>query len=247
MALREEFEQSGNWLFRWRSYVPLVLMLPMLAAMHHPDFLCQDRGGLDAWALVCLAVSLAGLAIRVVTVGHVPRGTSGRNTHEGQVAEVLNTSGIYSVVRHPLYLGNFVIWVGIAMFCRLWWLTAIFALAFWIYYERIMFAEGEFLRRKFGGAYLAWAEKTPAFLPRLTGWRRPELPFSLRTVLRREYPGLFAICACFFALEAYQRVVIRGEWRPNPLWTGVFIAGLLAFLALRTLKRRTMLLVVDGR
>jgi len=110
-----------------------------------------------------------------------------------------------------------------------------------------MFAEGEFLRRKFGEAYLAWAEKTPAFLPRLTGWRRPELPFSLRTVLRREYPGLFAICACFFALEAYQRVVIRGEWRPNPLWTGVFIAGLLAFLALRTLKRRTMLLVVDGR
>jgi len=190
---------------------------------------------------------LAGLAIRVVTVGHVPRGTSGRNTHEGQVAEVLNTSGIYSVVRHPLYLGNFVIWLGIAMFCRLWWLTAIFALAFWIYYERIMFAEGEFLRRKFGEAYLAWAEKTPAFLPRLTGWRRPELPFSLRTVLRREYPGLFAICACFFALEAYQRVVIRGEWRPNPLWTGVFIAGLLAFLALRTLKRRTMLLVVDGR
>jgi protein-S-isoprenylcysteine O-methyltransferase Ste14 len=247
MALREEFERTGNWLFRWRSYIPLVLLAPMLAAMHHPDYLAQDRSGNDAWAVVCMAVSLAGLAIRVLTVGHVPRGTSGRNTHDGQIAEVLNTSGIYSLVRHPLYLGNFVIWIGVAMFCRLWWLTAIVALLFWIYYERIMFAEEEFLRRKFGDAYVAWANHTPAFLPRLSGWRRPDLPFSLRTVLRREYPGLFGICVCFFALEAYQRVVIHGQWRPNPLWTGIFIAGLVLFLALRTLKRKTTLLAVEGR
>jgi hypothetical protein len=73
------------------------------------------------------------------------------------------------------------------------------------------------------------------------------LPFSLRTVLRREYPGLFAICACFFAMEAYQRVVIQGQWRPNPLWTGIFLAGLVLFLTLRTLKRKTTLLAVEGR
>ncbi len=247
MALREELERTGNWLFRWRSYLPLVLVLPTMAAMHHPDFLRQDRSGYDVWALVCLAVSMVGLGIRVVTVGHAPRGTSGRNTHEGQIAEVLNTTGMYSLVRHPLYLGNYIIWLGISMFCGLWWLVVIFALGFWIYYERIMFAEEEFLRRKFGEAYLRWADVTPAFLPRLSGWRRPELPFSLRTVLRREYPGLFAICASFFALEAYHRVAIRGDWRPNPLWTGIFLAGLAVFILLRTLKRKTAILAVEGR
>ena len=247
MTLREEFERSGNWLFRWRSYLPLVLVAPLLLAMHHPDYLRQDRSGNDVWALVCLAVAFCGQAIRVLTVGFVPRGTSGRNTHDGQIAEVLNTTGIYSLVRHPLYLGNFIVLVGISMFCGLWWLTTIFALAFWLYYERIMFAEEEFLRRKFGEAYVAWGETTPAFLPRLHGWKRPSLPFSLRTVLRREYPGVFAICASFFALEAYQRVVIHNEWQPNPLWSGVFIAGLLLFIALRTLKRNTTLLAVDGR
>lgn len=247
MALREELERTGNWLFRWRSYLPLVLIVPTVAAMHHADYLVQDRDGQDVWALVCLVVSLAGLGVRVATVGHVPRGTSGRNTHEGQVAEVLNTSGMYSLVRHPLYLGNYVIWLGISMFCGISWLIVIFALGFWLYYERIMFAEEEFLRRKFGEAYLTWSETTPAFLPRLRGWKRPELPFSLRTVLRREYPGLFAICACFFALEAYQRVVIQGQWRPNPLWTGIFLTGLLLFLTLRTLKRKTTFLAVEGR
>jgi len=247
MALREELERAGNCLFRWRSYIPLLLIVPMLLAMHHPDYLAQDRAGNDMWAVFCLAVSLCGLGIRVVTVGHVPRGTSGRNTHAGQIAEELNTTGMYSLVRHPLYLGNFTIWIGISLFCRLWWLTAIFALVFWIYYERIMFAEEEFLRRKFGEPYLAWANPTPAFLPRFTGWKRPELPFSLRTVLRREYPGLFGICASFFALEAYQRVAIQGQWRPNPLWTGIFLTGLVVFVALRTLKRKTTLLMVEGR
>lgn len=247
MALREEFERTGNWLFRWRGYLPLVLILPMLLGMHHPDYLRQDRSGQDVWALYCLAVTLVGLGIRAVTVGFVPAGTSGRNTHDGQIAETLNTSGIYSLVRHPLYLGNFVMWLGVSMFCGIWWLTVLMALVFWIYYERIMFAEEEFLRRKFGEVYMAWAEVTPAFLPRLRGWKRPELRFSLRTVLRREHPAILATCLIFFLLEAYQRVVIRGEWQPNLLWTGIFVAGLVVSLTLRTLKRNTSLLAVDGR
>jgi len=247
MALREEFERTGNWLFRWRGYLPLVLILPMLLGMHHPDYLRQDRSGQDVWALYCLAVTLVGLGIRAITVGFVPAGTSGRNTHDGQIAETLNTSGIYSLVRHPLYVGNFVMWLGVSMFCGIWWLTVLMALVFWIYYERIMFAEEEFLRRKFGEAYMAWAEVTPAFLPRLRGWKRPELRFSLRTVLRREHPAILATCLIFFLLEAYQRVVIRGEWRPNLLWTGIFVAGLVVSLTLRTLKRNTSLLAVDGR
>jgi hypothetical protein len=32
VALRNEFERSGVWLFRWRGYLPLVLFIPVLAA-----------------------------------------------------------------------------------------------------------------------------------------------------------------------------------------------------------------------
>jgi protein-S-isoprenylcysteine O-methyltransferase Ste14 len=247
MALREEFERTGNWLFRWRSYLPLFLILPMLLAMRQPRDFSQQQGWLDAWSLFCMAISLGGLAIRVVAVGHAPAGTSGRNTKEGQVAEVLNTSGIYSLVRHPLYLGNFIIWIGVSMFAMLWWLTVIYALAFWLYYERIMFAEEEFLRRKFGDVYLQWAASTPAFIPRLRRWKTANLPFSLRTVLRREYPGLFGIIASFYALNVYERLALQRQEGVEPLWTGIFLAGLAVFLVLRTLKRKTTLLAVEGR
>jgi len=247
MPLREEFERSGNWLFRWRSYLPLLVIVPMMLAIEHPHFLGVTGARPDFWPLVCMGISLCGLAIRAAAVGHAPAGTSGRNTRTGQIAESLNTTGMYSLVRHPLYLGNFVIWMGVSMYAMLWWLSALVALIFWLYYERIMFAEEEFLRRKFGDPFLRWAQGTPAFLPKLRGWKPPELPFSLRNVLRREYPGLFGIIACFYLLKAYERLVVEHQRAVEPLWTGIFIVGLVVFLVLRTLKRRTTLLTVAGR
>ena len=100
------------------------------------------------------------LAIRAYTIGHTPKGTSGRNTKK-QVANALNTTGAYSLVRNPLYLGIFFMGLGVALFAHLWWLTLIYVLAFWLYYERVIFAEEAYLRDKFGAEYLSWADRTP--------------------------------------------------------------------------------------
>ena len=76
-----------------------------------------------------------------------------------------------------------------------------FILIFGLYYERIMFAEEEFLRNKFGKQFEEWAENTPAFIPNLSEWKPPSLPFSIRPVLKKEYQGFFAIIAIFTFLE----------------------------------------------
>lgn len=39
MPLREEFERTGQWLFRWRSYLPLLLFPPVVAALHDFTYL----------------------------------------------------------------------------------------------------------------------------------------------------------------------------------------------------------------
>ncbi|HEY1602874.1 MAG TPA: methyltransferase, partial [Pirellulales bacterium] len=143
MALREDFESVGNWLFRWRSYLPLAL-IPILALGLWENRVAGFVPPLW-WTLICFAVSLTGLGVRIATIGFTPAGTSGRNT-DGQRADELNTSGIYSTVRHPLYLGNYLMWLGVTMYSQLWWLVTIVSLVFWLYYERIMFAEEEFLR-----------------------------------------------------------------------------------------------------
>lgn len=108
MALKEDFEQQGNWLFRYRSFLPIgILLIGLMVFIHstlvHHALVCTDT----YYEFIFLMVSLLGLGIRIYTVGYTPKNTSGRNTAEGQVADTLNTTGIYSIVRHPLYLGNF--------------------------------------------------------------------------------------------------------------------------------------------
>ena len=152
MSLKTELEQQGNWLFRWRSYLPLTMLLLVAVAMREFAWPLGSYRLHVVWQLVCIGISFAGLVIRCAIIGYVPQGTSGRTTRR-QIAESLNTTGIYSVVRHPLYLGNYIIGLGIMLVLLVWWLPVIYTLAFWLYYERIMFAEERFLLAKFGDAF----------------------------------------------------------------------------------------------
>ena len=246
MGLREEFEATGNWLFRRRGYLPLLLFPVLLVAARGSADPAGDHGVDLAWEGVCLLLALNGLALRIGTVGFVPRDTSGRNTG-GQQAGSLNTSGFYSVVRHPLYLGNYLMWLGVALFPRSWWAPVIVSLVFWLYYERIMFAEEEFLRRKFGSLYTSWAAITPAFLPRPRLWRRPGVRFCLLTVLRREHSSLLALMGSLTVLEAMSDHAYTGRWIVDPVWGTALAVTLVLCLAVRAVKHRTRLLQVEGR
>jgi protein-S-isoprenylcysteine O-methyltransferase Ste14 len=246
MALKKELKEQGEWLFRWRSYLPLLLAILFLAAFSSYESPFRNPQLDQIWELFCLSVSLVGLGIRILTIGYAPFGTSGRNTG-GQVAEVLNTTGMYSLVRHPLYLGNFIIWFGISLFFRLWWLSLITTLTFWLYYEKIMYAEEDFLEQKFGDAFREWARQTPAFVPKLRGWRAPSLSFSFRTAIRREYSGFFAIIASFTVLDILSEFYLHGRIVLDPMWLKIFAVGLIIYLTLRYLKKRTRILHVEGR
>jgi protein-S-isoprenylcysteine O-methyltransferase Ste14 len=246
MGLREEFEATGNWLFRRRGYLPLLLFPLLLVAARGSAYPSGDHAVDVAWEAVCLLLALIGLALRVGTVGFVPRDTSGRTTGDQQAGS-LNTSGFYSIVRHPLYLGNYLMWLGVALFPRSWWAPVIVSLVFWLYYERIMFAEEEFLRRKFGPLYTSWAATTPAFVPRPTLWRHPGARFCLLTVLRREHSSLLALMASLTALEVTSDYADTGRLIVDPLWGTALAVSLVLCLAVRTVKHRTRLLHVEGR
>ncbi|MCL4537085.1 MAG: isoprenylcysteine carboxylmethyltransferase family protein [Nitrospirae bacterium] len=246
MALKEELEKHGEWLFKWRSYLPLLILPVVLIALKDFEYLERIYGDTinDLWQVFCLTVSLLGLSIRCITCGYVPKETSGRNTKR-QKAGSLNTTGMYSIVRHPLYLGNFIIMLGISLFIQVWWLALISVLAFWLYYERIIIAEEEFLRRKFGGSYLEWSEKTPAFLPKFRNWQKPDLPFSFKSIIAREYTTLFVIIASFSLIDITGDIFIEGKL--DLAWIMVFAAGFMLYLTLRTLKKKTRILYVEGR
>ena len=104
MALINEIEKQGNFLFKYRGQFPIVLFILAIPFIYFTDSICLQIE--NNFTLAAIVLSSIGFVIRAYTIGTTPRGTSGRNTKE-QVAEELNRTGIYSMLRHPLYLGNY--------------------------------------------------------------------------------------------------------------------------------------------
>jgi protein-S-isoprenylcysteine O-methyltransferase Ste14 len=246
MALSDELQRQGIWLFRWRSYLPLAFIALIAVAFINFDWPFQSYLFHEYWEFVSLGVSLLGLTVRVLTVGHTPKGTSGRNARR-QIAEQLNTTGMYSLLRHPLYLGNYLIGLGISLVLFVWWLPLLFSLMFWLYYERIMFAEEAFLDQKFGEIFQNWAASTPAFVPRVRNWRRAPMPFSLLNVLRREYTAVMVVILGHAGIELVEHLIMDHRVVWEPFWVSLIMGGVVLYFALRMLKRQTEWLDVPGR
>jgi protein-S-isoprenylcysteine O-methyltransferase Ste14 len=207
--------------------------------------------GEETWDFFCLSVALLGLLVRVLTVGFVPRGTSGRNTTR-QKADTLNTTGMYSLVRHPLYLGNFLVFMGFVLLLKSGLFTLLAAVIYVVYYERIILAEEEFIAERHGEEFRAWTNVTPVIAPTFRNWVPPALPFSWRSALVREFHTLFLISVVFFITELLEGVLIEGstaqEWIAHePQWPALLVAGAVAYVVVRTVKKTTRWLNVADR
>lgn len=235
MALIHSFESAGNKLFRYRGQIPLFIFITAIPVIFLTDFSLFVDPVYLVITVASIVVAALGFVIRAYTIGTTPKGTSGRNTKE-QVAESLNTSGIYSMVRHPLYLGNYLMWLGLLMFTFNLYYIIIISLFFWIYYERIMFAEERFLEGKYGDEYLTWSKQVPAFIPAFSKFRKSNIPFSVKSVLRREYSGVLAMAVGYFYIDHLRYFVINQTIEPFRISTYVLAAAILLVLVLRTLK-----------
>jgi protein-S-isoprenylcysteine O-methyltransferase Ste14 len=250
MALQEEFESQGNWLFKYRGILPILILVVGLAVyiygeLHPERWMFTERPQIFYYEMVCLLVSLIGLGIRMFTVGYTPAGTSGRNT-KAQVADSINTTGIYSLIRHPLYVGNFFSWLGFAMLTANVWFIIAFILLYWLYYERIMFAEEQFLRKKYGEPYLSWSSKTPAILPQFSQYKKPIYPFSWKKVIRNEKTGLSGIFLVFVIFNVVGETV-RGSKDYNYVMLGLLIASIVMYAIIKILTKNTTVLNEAGR
>lgn len=197
--------------------------------------------------LIFLGISLLGQVIRILTVGFTPKNTSGRNTVNGQIADELNVTGIYSLIRHPLYLGNFFMWLGPVLFLRSFSFTIIFGLLYWLYYERIMFAEEQYLRKKFGDIYDKWSETVSSFIPWTFNFIPPKLPFSFRNVLKREYNSFINIFVIFTLMDLFRNLFLSERIYLTDMWIYLFAGAFIIWLVVRTIHKRTKLLEVEGR
>ena len=260
MALIQEFEHTGNFLFKYRGQIPVIIFLIALPvvcctnqAWYHEVGLRHYDGWHMAISIIAMLISLSGLVLRAYTVSTTPKGTSGRNT-KSQVANQLNTQGVYSVVRHPLYLANYLIWVGILVFTMNVWAFLIVSLVYWLYYERIMFAEEAFLRSRFGEQFEEWSARVPAFLPRLRNREKSPMTFSWKTFVRREYVTIYSTIFTYTLVDyllfclMHQHILTcipLHQWLRPSLW--VLAVATVLLITIHLIKHHTRLLQNENR
>lgn len=202
MALQEQLKQQGDFLFKHRSYFPLLFIAMALSAIayHHQHSYTYSSTVLlisELMQSIAIYVGLFGFLIRVYTIGFTPKNTSGRNTKEGQIADELNTKGLYSLTRNPLYVGNFFMWMGTVLFTGVFWFSILFIFIFWLYYEKIILLKKFFLREKFGNNYLNWAEKTPIFIPNKLCYDHPIMAFDWKKIIIKKNRVVHAFFSFF--------------------------------------------------
>lgn len=208
MALQEQLKQQGDFLFKYRSYFPLLFIALAFTAIayHHQHSYAYSSTVLlisEFMQSIAIYVGLFGFLIRVYTIGFTPKNTSGRNTKEGQIADELNTKGLYSLTRNPLYVGNFFMWMGLVFYIGVIWFFLLFICSYWIYYERIVFAEEVFLRKKFKESYLQWASETAVFIPKKFSYTHPKKSFSWKKIVIKEKSTILMFFLVFFTLQQF--------------------------------------------
>lgn len=240
MVLKDKLEKQGSFLFKYRGVLPVLFLVAGWGLFVYNEYnITQTQPVFDhpLYKYFCLFICLLGLFIRVYTIGYTPKRTSGRNI-KGQIADQLNTTGIYSIVRHPLYLGNFFMWLGIAMLVEDIVFIVAFILLYALYYERIMLTEEKFLKDKFKDSYYNWSKKTPAFIPDFRKWKKPETHFKVKKVLLREKNGLLAIFLLIYLFIETGRYIHSNTYSFElNFWFCAVVFSLSYYLVIKTLQK----------
>jgi protein-S-isoprenylcysteine O-methyltransferase Ste14 len=241
MSLEQSFEKQGNFLFKYRGQFPIFLFLLVLPFIYLSSFESLSDNIVLSYNYIAVILSMIGFLIRFYTIGTTPKNTSGRNTNK-QIAETLNTTGIYSLVRHPLYLANYLIWLGISFYSYNLYFVIFMSLLFWLYYERIMFAEEAFLKKKFNNEFLIWSNNVSAFFPRNLSFISSIIKFSTISVLRREYSSFLSAITAFVYIDILRNYFKFLKFHISDGILIISIISLCVVLVLRTLKHYTLLL-----
>lgn len=153
---------------------------------------------------------LLGQIIRVCA-----RGYKAENSQDSQA---LIQGGPYQVVRNPMYLGIFLIGLGVVLAVFKWWAVVIFIVVFIIRYISLIYKEEQKLRSMFADSYPQYCLKVPRIFPALPSIIKLDiieyLPIKINW-FKKEIGSMLALLLLVLLVEA---------------WRGISKVGFVAFL-----------------
>ena len=185
---------------------------------------------LGIWALISGYATNASLArgLWLIVLGLAVR--SWANCYAIKMAK-LTTSGPYAHVRHPLYLGSFLILSGFLVTVNMNWLGVLFSIivVIGIVYKQTVQNEERMLTEKFGQEYTDYKNAVPAFFPVVFPFRGGQKwPASLSRYFKsQEYKLVIwmSVLVIFFMLK--EKLILEKQGLNSEVKTLIGIASVL--------------------
>ena len=184
----------GNFFFKIRSFTPIPFIFALLY-FAKPAGYTVVMGG---------AFIVAGEFLRIWAVGYAGASTRARTLG---AARDLVTTGPYSYVRNPLYLGNFLLSLGVCLVANVYWLVAVLIVGYLCQYLPIIALEEIYLLESCGSVYQTYRERVPRFLPQFSPYPNPsDHDFSFARAIKSEKRTLTAIVCVIGLIFARQAI-----------------------------------------
>ncbi len=224
----------GDILFKYRSFTPMPLIIIVLIFFKPYDY------GTDINLLITIVgvfVSIFGEIIRMISVGFSYSGTSGRENY--LKAENLNISGIYSIVRNPLYIGNILMFSGLLMVYLNVYALLAFVSFMLLQYHFIIRSEENYLKGLYKEDYSNYCSSINSILPKFSEFKKPNLYFNLKKVFFKENDSIFNMVVMFVILLAIR------EKHFSSIYIAIIIVLILIYIFIKIWKKKGNVEILD--
>ncbi|MDD5129767.1 MAG: isoprenylcysteine carboxylmethyltransferase family protein [Candidatus Omnitrophica bacterium] len=154
------------------------------------------------------------LGFALILLGQVIRVSArGYKAEHSQDSQALIQGGPYQMVRNPMYLGIFLIGLGVVLAIFKWWAIVIFIAVFIIRYILLIYKEENKLRRMFPQSYPEYCRKVPRIFPSLPSLVRLDivdyLPIKIAW-FKKEIGSILTLLLLTLLVESWEDIAREG-------------------------------------
>ena len=210
----------------------LIAFFPRFFLRVYPGSVWEE--GLEALGF---ALILLGQIIRVSARGY--------KAEHSQDSQALIQGGPYQVVRNPMYLGIFLIGLGVVLAIFRWWAVVVFVAVFIIRYILLIHKEEKKLYAMFPQAYPEYCQEVPRIFPALSSIIKLDiieyLPIKI-IWFKKEIGSILTLLLLTLLVESWKNIAKGGlrVYLQQSVWiflTFILFAILVILLSKRTFKK----------
>lgn len=218
----------------------IIMVCAVILVAFFPRFFFRSYSG-GAWEE---AAEVLGFAL--IFLGQIIRVSArGYKAEHSRESQSLIQGGPYQVVRNPMYLGIFLIGLGVVLAIFKWWAVVVFIIIFIIRYLLLIYKEEKKLQEKFSDTYKKYCQKVPRIFPPLLNMVEMDasdyLPIKLNW-FKKEIGSMITLLLFVLLVESWEDIVSEGfgVYLKQSVWlflTFVLFAILVILLSRQTEKK----------